>query len=176
MTSAKMAALATAGLLALTGCATGNPQVAAYVDGARIAQSEVDAISQVLAEVSADPADTAGDFGTTVVTIMVQAKLAKKAADAASITVTDAERQQVFASNELYAALISNPVTADFMNGFADTAILVNNEAGSAAIKNALASTEVRVNPRFGTWDPAAASLVQGSSGSLSVPAPLADS
>ena len=109
---AKVATVAIVGALALTGCSVTNPQVAAYVDGAPVSQTEVDTVSRVLAESTADPLDTAGSFAPTVLTIIVQSKLAAKTAAEKGITVTEAQRQTVIAQNEVYGTLLGNPATA----------------------------------------------------------------
>ncbi|MCC6496792.1 MAG: hypothetical protein IT193_11125 [Propionibacteriaceae bacterium] len=167
-----VAALATAGLLAFAGCGN-SPQVAAYVGDFRVQQDTVEAVSQVLADASSDAYDTAGSFSPTVMQIMVQTKLAAQAGEAKGISVTEEQRQQIYAQNELYAGLLKNPVTTDFMTGYANTSVILGNEAALAAYKDLIASTPIRVNPRFGTWDPEAGGLVEGSSGSLSSVAPI---
>lgn len=171
--AAKAASLAIVGVLALTGCTVTNPRVAAYVAGTPITQAEVDAVSGALADASPDTSDSAGGFVQTVLVIMVQNRIAAKAAADARITVTDAQRQSVFAQNELYGVLAENPVSADFMNDFANTSVVVSDEAGVTAFREAAAQTNVRLNPRFGEWDAESVSLVQGSSGSLSELAPI---
>ncbi len=167
-----VATLATAGLLAFAGCSS-SPQVAAYVGGSQIQQTRVDDVSQVLADASSDASDTAGAFSATVMQIMVQTKVAEQAGVAKGLTVTDAQRQQIYAQNELYDGLVKNPLTTDFMTGYANTSVILSNEAALAAYKELMASTPIRVNPRFGTWDAAAGALVEGSSGSLSSVAPI---
>lgn len=173
MTSAKIAAMATAGLLAMTGCAVNNPQVAVYVGDSQVAQSNVDAVAMVLAETTSDPADSPGGFTTAVMTILVQSKLAQQAAAEKAIVVTDAQRLAVYASNELYAPLVKNPVTTDFMKGFADASVILAGDAGAAAFKDVVARTSIRVNPRYGKWDAATGGLVDGSTGSISEQAPI---
>jgi len=106
------------------------------------------------------------------VQIMIQGTLAAKVGEAKKIEVTDAQRQAVYAQNELYAVLLKNPATTDFMVTYANTATILGDDAGKAAYKDLLASTPIRVNPRFGTWDAAAGGLADGSSGSLSEAAP----
>ncbi len=165
--SARLAAFVTAGVLTLTGCASGNPQVAAYVGAAQISQAQVDAVSRVLAETSSDPTDTVGGFAPTVMSIMVQSELVRAAASAKGLSVSDADRQAFYATNDLYQLLLANPASADFMKRYADTAVLLGTDAGKAAFQEAVDTITVRVNPRFGEWDPANG-LVQGSSGSLS--------
>jgi hypothetical protein len=161
------AALATAGLLALAGCG-GNPQVAVYVGDSPIPLAKVEAISKVLADSSSDTYDTAGAFTPTVMQIMVQSKLAEQVAATKKITVTDDQRQSVYAENELYGVLLKNPVTADFMTSYASTAVILAGEPEQAAYRDLLAATNVRLNPRFGTWDPKTGGIAEGSSGSLS--------
>jgi hypothetical protein len=157
-----------AATVALVGCAGGNPTVAAYVGAETIPQAKVDGIARVLAEATTDPTDTAGGYGQTVVAILVQSKLAAQTAAAKGITVTDAERQQVYDSNELYTVLLNNPSTADFMHEYANTAFILSNEDGKAGVAELLGTTTITVNPRLGTWDAAMGGIVQGSSGSLS--------
>lgn len=166
-----VAALATAGLMALTGCG-GNPQVAAYVGDVRVQQSSVDEVAQVLADTSTDAYDTAGSFNKTVMQIMIQGTLATEVGVAKKIEVTDAQRQAIYDSNELYGTLLKNPKTTAFMTTYANTATILSDEAAKAAYGELLATTPVRVNPRFGTWDPKTGALVDGSSGSLSEAAP----
>jgi hypothetical protein len=165
-----VAGLVTAGLLALTGCGS-NPQVAAYVGDAQVSQASVDAVAQVLADTSPD-ADTAGAFTGTVMQIMVQGVLAATIGQVKGITVTDAQRQTLYSQNALYATLLKNPVTADFMKSYADTAVILSDASALADYKELLTSTDIRVNPRFGTWDHKAGGLVEGSTGSLSELAP----
>lgn len=169
----KAAIGAIVGVLVLTGCTVTNPQVAAYVAGSPITQAEVDAVSGALAEASPDTNDTAGNFAPTVLVIMVQNQLAAKAAADAGITVTDAQRQTFISQNELYGVLVNNPASADFMNSFATTSIVVSADAGVQAFREVAANTSVRVNPRFGEWDADAVALAEGSSGSLSEWAPF---
>jgi hypothetical protein len=167
-----VAALATAGLVAFAGCSS-SPQVAAYVGDSQISQASVDDVAQVLADTSSDAYDTAGSFSPTVMQIMVQAEVAQQAGAAKGITVTDAQRQQVYSQNPLYGTLLKNPATTSFMQDYANTSVILGNEAALAAYKELMASTPIRVNPRFGTWDSAAGGLVEGSEGTLSSPAPI---
>lgn len=170
--SVKLAALAAAGLLALTGCVSGNPQVAAYVGPDRITQEQVDSVAGVLAGTSSDPADTVAAFSPTVMSIMVQNRLTAKAAAASGLSVSDQQRQAFLATNELYPVLLNNPASAGFMTDYANTAVLLSSDAGKTAFREIIDTTTVRVNPRFGEWDPEVG-LVEGSSGSLSELAPI---
>ncbi len=170
---AKVATVAIVGALALTGCSVTNPQVAAYVDGTPVSQTEVDTVSRVLAESTADPLDTAGSFAPTVLTIIVQSKLAAKTAAEKGITVTEAQRQTVIAQNEVYGTLLGNPATAAFMTGFANASVILSDQSAVPVFQDVVARTPVRVNPRFGEWNKEQAALAEGSSGSLSELAPL---
>jgi len=172
-----VAALATAGLLALTGCGS-NPQVAAYVGGPdsavnlTVTQSEVDSISNEIAATTSDAYDTGASFAANVMQIMVQSEIAAKVAKDKAITVTDAQRETFYATVELYPALAKNPVTAGFMVRFADASTVLTDQAAATAFSDLLAKTPVRVNPRFGVWDDTKHGLVEGSTGSLSEAAP----
>lgn len=168
-----VAALATAGLLALTGCGS-NPQVAAYVGGQggpvnlTLSQAEVDRVAAAIAGATSDTYDTAASFAPAVVSIKVQSAVVEQVAKEKAITVTDAQREAFYASQELYPVLAKDPVTHDFMVSYANTATVLSDKAAATAFAELIAKTPVRVNPRFGVWDDTKGSLVDGSSGSLS--------
>ena len=161
-------AVLVASMAALVGCAGGNPLVAAYVGAETIPQTTVDNVSRVLADATEDATDTAGSYGQTVVSIIIQSKLAAQVAAAKGITVTDAERQQVYDSNEIYTVLLNNPATADFMRDYANTAFILNDEAGKLGVNELVGTTAITLNPRLGMWDPTTGGILAGSSGSLS--------
>lgn len=167
-----LVALVTAGLMALAGCG-GNPQVAVYIGEEQVPLSRVESVAKVLADTSPGAGVTASSFTPTVMQIFVQAELAARVAQAKGISVTEAERQSVYAQNQVYPLLLANPVSADFMKAYADTAVILGNEAAQAPYRELLAATPIRVNPRFGTWDAEQGGLVEGSSGSLSSLAPV---
>lgn len=174
---AMVAGLATAGLLALAGCGS-SPQVAAYVGGptnavnARVSQADVDRVAAGIAGSTSDASDTGASFESVVMQIMVQSAIAEQVAKDKAITVTDAQRDAFYATQELYPPLAQNPATRDFMVSYANTATVLSDQAAAAAYGELVAKTPVRVNPRFGTWDDTKGSLVAGSSGSLSEAAP----
>lgn len=172
MKSVKLAALATTGVLALAGCATGNPQVAAYVGEATISQTEVETIAGALAE-NTEAEDSASGFSTTVLQILIQSRIVEQAAAAKNLSVPEADRNSAIAGNESLAALAKNPAVTDFINDYVDTSLLLQTEAGATAAKEVAGATEVRVNPRFGTWDQTQFGLVEGSTGSISEAAPI---
>lgn len=171
MRSGKLAVLATTAVLALTGCA-GDPNVAAYVNGSRISQAEVDTLARAIAQT----VDTAGAEGTlrpVVLSILVQTKVAEVVAKEQKIEVTEAERQSVLASNPGLASLAQNPATADFILRYLNAGLVLSSDKGSVAADEVYARTPVRLNPRLGTWDAEAHAVAEGSSGSLSELAPL---
>ena len=172
-----VAGLATAGLLALTGCGN-NPQVAAYVGGpgsavnVTVTQAEVDRIATAIAAATSDAYDTGASFAPAVVSIKVQSAVVDQVAKDKAITVTDAQREAFYATQALYPVLAKDPVTHDFMVSYATTATVLSDKAAATAFAELMAKTQVRVNPRFGVWDDTKGSLVDGSSGSLSEAAP----
>ena len=178
MTRVLVATLATTGLLALAGCG-GNPQVAAYVGGStsainvQVQQAEVDQISEAIAASTSDAYDTAVTFRGPVMQILVQVAFANQVAKDAKITVTDAQRDAFYAQVALYPELLKNPATHDFMVGLADANVILGDEAAKAPMTELVANTPIKVNPRYGVWDPKAGGLIEGSPGSLSDPAPL---
>ncbi len=173
MKSGKLVALATTAVLALTGCAGGSPQVAAYVGDAQISQAQVDDVSQVLADTSTDPEDTAGGFAPTIVQLMIQNEILRVAAETKKLTIPETDRDAAIAGDATLSALSKNPLTADFVKSYVTTQLLLNTEAGATAAQEVATGTSIRVNPRFGVWDDTQLGLIQGSSGSLSELAPL---
>lgn len=171
-------ALAATGLLVLAGCG-GNPQVAAYVGGptstidVQVQQAEVDKIARGIADTTSDAYDTAVTFTAPVMQILVQTVLAERVAKDLNLTVTDAQRETFYATAELYPELAKNPATRDFMVAFANANTILAQEPVGTAFGELVAKTPIRVNPRYGTWDPKAGALVEGSSGSLSEMAPI---
>ncbi|HEY3408519.1 MAG TPA: hypothetical protein VGK53_10160, partial [Propionicimonas sp.] len=105
-----VAALATAGLLVLTGCGS-NPQVAAYVGGpdsavnVTVSQAEVDRIATAIAGATSDAYDTGASFAPAVVSIKVQSAVVDQIAKDKAITVTDAQREAFYATQALYPVL-----------------------------------------------------------------------
>ncbi len=172
-----VAALATAGLLALAGCGS-NPQVAAYVGGpgssvdVTVSQAEVDRVAAAIAGATSDAYDTGASFSTAVMSIKVQSAVVDRIAKDKAITVTDAQREAFYATQELYPVLAKDPVTHDFMVSYANTATVLSDKTAATAFAELMAKTPVRVNPRFGVWDDKVGSLVEGSTGSLSEAAP----
>ncbi|MFT4110599.1 hypothetical protein [Propionicimonas sp.] len=170
----KLAALATTGVLALAGCASGNPQVAAYVDGTPISESQVDGPAEALANASSDATDSASAFSATVLSIIIQSKVAAAAAATdPSIAVTQAQRDTEIAGNETLATLVKDPAATDFINDYVEASLIVSSDAGKAAFTKQFAQTSVKLNPRFGTWDATQFAIADGSNGSLSSVAPI---
>lgn len=167
----KVGALAVTGVLALTGCASGNPQVAAYVDDTQISQAQVDAMSTVV--VNTGTATTGAAARTLVVQVLIVNQVARVAAASRGFSVTDAERQQVLAANAGLAKLAQDPVTKDFVNDYITAYELTQTDAGRNAFNDQFAKTTIRVNPRFGVWDPKQDGFVDGSTGSISSIAPI---
>ncbi len=177
----KLAAAATVGLLALAGCTTGNPQTAAYIadkvqttrPDTRVTIAQVDATSRALADVSSDTSDSAATFSTTVVQIMIQNEIAKRTAADNQITVTEEQRKQVLAANESLGTLMQNPALTSFISDYINTGVILSGDAGQAAAKDEVTKISIRLNPRYGTWDPQRLGIADGSTGSISEIAPI---
>lgn len=168
--TAKMAALFCAGLLALVGCA-GSPQTAAQVGDRRITEAEIAPVAAALAGVSTEKTDTAASFSSTVLTLMIQSELAHTAIVGSGITISDTDRKSLYATNEQFGKLATEPATADFMQRYADLYLLAQTDAGKTAFSKVVQSTKVVVNPRYGSWDAAQLQLTDVG-GSLSESAP----
>ncbi len=172
MRSVKLAALAATGVLALAGCATGNPQAAAYVDGHAIPQAEVDSVAHAVTTAGAAESGTIAQG--LVVQILIQNEIAKTVANDTKFTVTDAQREQLLTSSPALTAIAKDPAAAGFVNDYTETYLLLQTDAGKQAFNDRFVKTDIVVNPRFGTWDPKQPGLVDGTAGgSISELAPL---
>jgi hypothetical protein len=169
MRSVKLAALATAGVLALTGCATGSPRSAAYVGESRISLEEVEHLSNEVANFTSDTSDNAATFRAAVVQILISNKIA----EATKIEVTDEQRKQVLAADPSLPELEKVPDLASFISGWVDAQAIVATDKGREAYLAVIKDTSIRLNPRFGTWDSQQLGIVQGSTGSISEVAPI---
>lgn len=165
----KLAALATVGLLTLAGCANGSPHAAAYVGDTQISLAQVEKVASTIAGVSSDPTDTGTAYRNDVVQIMISSQLTKST----GIKPTDAQRQAVLGANGALSTLGQVPDLSAFINDWVDAQAIVGTDAGRAAYIEVVKKTEIKLNPRFGTWDPNQAAIVDGSSGSISEVAPI---
>lgn len=167
--TAKLVALFCAGLLALTGCAQ-SPQLAAQVGDRRITAAEVAPIAEAIANLEAGK-ETAAGMTPTVVTLMIRSEVARIALANSGKTISDADRQALYAQNTGLGSLATQPATKDFIERYADFFLLTSNDAGVTEFTKALNGIKITVNPRYGTWDPAKAMVSEGT-GSLSELAP----
>lgn len=167
MASRVLAALAAAAMLLVGGCATNNPQTAATVGGVPIAGSQVDTLSQALAEASEGQV-TANSQRSTVLSILIANEITQQVASAKGVSVTPQERQALLASSQQLTQLAAYPALTEFINRFADSQ-LISSKVGEEAFIPAAQSVPVEVNPRFGVWDESLG--LTGETGSLSTPA-----
>ncbi len=114
-----------------------------------------------------------GNYRVAVVAVTIEGQLARETAKTINLTVTDAQRQQVISSDTGLAALSASPVTKEFIDGLADAQLVFSDTNGLAAGKDAAAKAAVKLNPRYGTWDPS--QIAPTGTGSLSVAAPTTD-
>jgi erythromycin esterase-like protein len=138
----------------------------------QIPLADVDRVATAIAGATSDAYDTGVSFSSAVMQIKVQAAVVDQVAKEKAITVTDAQREAFYATQELYPLLAKDPVAHDFMVSYANTATILSDQAAATAYSDLMAKVTVRVNPRFGVWDDKVGSLVDGSSGSLSEAAP----
>ncbi len=165
-----LAAGATVAVLATAGCSRANPSVVAYVgDDGRVTQSELDlAVSGITK--SLQPGQSVAE--SAVINAMIQGEIAGQVAAANNITITDADRDKLLKGSSL-APLLDIPEAREVAYDVADVQ-LVPAKVGSAAYLAAVKETPVELNPRYGQLDETQKTIIDGSSGSLSTPAPVA--
>lgn len=108
-----------------------------------------------------------GVYRLAVVGITIQSQLAREAAKVANISVTEDQRKQVLSQDAGLTSLLANPVTKDFVSGLADAQVVFSDANGAAAGKDVAAKADVKLNPRYGTWD--SSQIAPSGSGSLSI-------
>ncbi|HNV11503.1 MAG TPA: hypothetical protein PKN27_09250 [Propionibacteriaceae bacterium] len=157
-----LATLSVAALL-LAGCATGSPSTAAVVNGTPVAESQVSRWAEGCApafQVSASAARA------SMVNASVQGALADSIAAEQGIAMTEADRVKGISSMSDVDALIADPDCAEAVKAVSSL-LFVADKLGTEGFTAAVRAADVRVNPRYGTWDPSAVGL-SGKSGSLS--------
>lgn len=150
---------------ALTGCATAEPGVAAYVDGSRITDQQVtDAVKGISGTLSE------GQQVSTpaVVNALIHGEISEHLAAQHNIAITDSERNTVLKGSNL-EPFVSIPAARPVAYDVADQQI-VSAKLGSAAYLAAVAKQQVKLNPRYGVLDPAQQLIVSDESGSLAKP------
>lgn len=167
--TAKVVALFCAGLLALTGC-TQSPQTAAQVGDRRFTAAEVAPIAEAIAHLDGSK-ETAAGMTPTVVTLLIRSEIAHLALAKAGKTYSETDRQPLYDGNPGLAGLATQPATKEFIERYADFALLTSSDDGVTQFTKALSETKITVNPRYGNWDPTQAMVAEGT-GSLSELAP----
>lgn len=162
------AALAVTALVTITGCAEGSPGVVAYVGDNEISNRQlteaVDGVGQALGEGQQIQRGA-------VVDALVRGEVAAQIAEQEKITITDADRSKLFSSEQGGDELLANEASKAVAYDLADESIVVE-KLGVEKYLGALKAADVKLNPRFGVWNPDAvaqgASAVENKSASLS--------
>lgn len=165
-TAVKLVALVVTGLLLLSGCGKTNPNIAATVGSEQVSIATVDAVAKVIAANSPESPNWGG-WRAPVVQVIVVSRIGAMVKQQAGITITDIQRQQVYSTNALYAALAKDEASKAFMSDFADATLMLNDTNVAALFAQVAPTVPVTVNPVFGEWDPAKVQLT-GETGSLS--------
>ncbi len=153
-----------AGLLMLSGCSIPGANVAATVNGVDIPGSQIES---AVAAIGSSPGQLAEPHAI-VLTWAIRGEVARTIAAEQGIQLTGDPRTALMKTNpnlEKYAAV---PGAADFVNDLVD-ATLVVDKVGEEAFVSKLSTTEVQVNPRFGSWSVQTATVDQ-TGGQLSQP------
>jgi len=154
-----------AAVLATVGCQA-DPGAVAYVGDAQITQRQLDeAVSGV--QQTLQPGQQVAT--AAVVNGLIHGEIADQVAAKHKITVTDAEREKVLATSTL-APLLQVPAAKGVAFDVA-TQQIVAQKVGAEAYLADVVKTPVTLNPRFGVLNEEDKTIVDSSSGSLSVPA-----
>lgn len=154
---AALAALALTGGM-LTGCSS-SPTTAATVNGTTITRDQVE---QAYAGASQVLGDANQLSKAEVLTVMIQSVVAEDVAQRIGYTITNGDRDA-----KLSAAALAVPQARPFVYDVADTN-LVAARVGTASLTNSIKAADVRINPRYGSWQPSTSVAVVAGTGSLS--------
>jgi hypothetical protein len=178
---AALTAIALLATVLLTGCSQGSPNTAAVVNGVVISESTVEneaAVMPTITDSTTGVPYTAQEIRSIVLRYSVLGEIARQVATQQNLslgtldttTATDPESVALVASpagNSLlqdayaWSALRKQLTTTDTSTNVTDT----------SALQAALMAESVVLNPRYGTWDVAAAaknSALSASTGSMS--------
>lgn len=150
-----------AALVVLAGCSP-SPSTAANVAGTVITES---ALSETV--------DGCAELGVvqsrqTMLNVLVVGEVAKEAARLMGVQIDQAAIDEAAAADPQITALMANPGCAKAVETNLVVSLLVP-KVDQQKLMDQIAGIDVKLNPRYGQWDPATASV--GGSGSVSVPA-----
>lgn len=139
-------ALATVGVLAVSGCATADTAVA--INDERIPESELQqAVRQLNAAAPGANLDNA-----TAITLLIRARFTQEIADGAGKGLSDSQVRAALKSDDLNAAAIDIVRTSDAFNPD-NPAALTQQEQGK--VLQGLQRAHITLNPRYGNLDAA---------------------
>lgn len=154
--------------LVLTGCSE-PPSAAAVVDGHRIADSEVTQAAQTLTALT----------GTELNVALKQAafdlavgEASTRIVERAGARITQAEKDEVLAQNELASAVAATPGGRPWGDAVATTYLAID-KVGGDAYKAQLKDMPISLNPRYGTWSSEQLTMIDSSLARVADPTTL---
>lgn len=144
----RVVAVVAAGLLLLSGCATGAG-TAATVEGQQISEAELHEATRQFNEVAQQPV-TPGQ----VLEVLVQLPVLDEVGAQAGVDFTEQEYREAMIEAGLSDP---HPLAVDFLRGLNIQNTLP--QMGEEVPAEALAELDVELNPRYGSWDPETATV-----------------
>lgn len=154
--------------LALTGCSE-SPSAAAVVGGHRIAETEVNQAAQTLTALTGTELNVSLKQAAFDLTLGEASTLI---AERAGARITQAEKDEVLAKNELASAVAGTPGGRPWGDAVATT-YLVIERIGGDAFRTQLKELPISVNPRYGTWSAEQLTMVDSSLARVADPTTL---
>ncbi|MDR2619547.1 MAG: hypothetical protein LBC29_00210 [Propionibacteriaceae bacterium] len=150
------------GLLLASGCTTATPNVAFIVGGEAVSNSEVEDLVVACAQAfKQEPREVSSQ----VLSFVLEGRIAAHILTDKGIKYSNAEREEFLRQSTLGNTLLRNPTCQQVGYGVADYALLIDQLSMEDFIA-AQQQVEVVLNPRYGYWDPTAATVI--GNGSLS--------
>lgn len=158
------AVLACAAAVILAGCSS-SPSVVAYVGNQSLTLETVDRV------VGGVKTAMVGKNinNQVVINWMIQGQMAEQVIADRQITITDADRDKIMASIEDLQPMRANADARPLTDDLADVQILVQL-VGEQELGAEFSKYNVKLNPRYGVFDPQTLGIADGASASLSEP------
>lgn len=168
----KVAAVLSAAVLLLTGCAQNSPSVAATVGSSTITVAEVDAAAKAVAAhypaAAGESARPWGEYRSLVLSYMIHKQLLAMAAQVSNQQISDQQLAALVNSDSFIRDLANDPASRDIALALVLMDVAKSSQSMQTALTQVIAGVPVEVNPVFGVWDPSQATF-SSNSGSLSV-------
>lgn len=148
--------------LGLAGCSAPSGSTAYLVNGKAVSEKQIDIASAGCAKLTNQ---TVAEVRASMMNSVLAGSLGDAIAAKTNTAVTDDERKTLLDASQQGRLMQEDPDCNNVAQGLA-TFLIVLEKVGEEPFGQHVAELDVKVNPRYGTWDPAQGAAI--GSGSLS--------